>query len=276
MTPTGLRTPTGDRQKIETHNGAVRPAARRGLGVRIAIAAVVVVLVGAVTYEVANRVPATYKSSSELQVTVNGAAGLGQDSIQASNLLTAQLVQLLPTNAVLASPAATLGMSPSALQSAVSVGSVAQENLLQISATGTSPAQAEQRAAAVTRAFQAYMKSSARVQAASYTHILQNAIQNMDTSLAKLENKLTGASGTRSATVIEGQIASIEGQQQTLRSDLAQRQASSAVIQELQSAGAGSKTAPRPGLYAVVALVVAAFVAAQLLTIAERRRRAAF
>jgi capsular polysaccharide biosynthesis protein len=243
---------------------------------RIAAAAVVVVLIGVATYVVSRAVPATYKSSSELRVSVNGSNGLGQDSIQASNELTAQLVQLLPTNAVLAKPAAKLGMSPSALQSSVSVGSVAQENLLQVSATGSSPAQAQQRASTVTNAFLSYMKNDARVQAASYMNVLQGGIKAMGSKLAKLEGQLSGASDTRSATVIEGQIASLQTQEQTLRTDLAQRQASSApVIQQLQAAGDGSKVSPRPALYAIVALVVAAFVAAQVLTLIERRRGAA-
>jgi hypothetical protein len=95
----------------------------------------------------------------------------------------------------------------------------------------------------------------------------------MGSKLAKLEGQLSSAADTRAATVIEGQIASLQTQEQTLRTDLAQRQASSApVIQQLQAAGDGSKVSPRPALYAIVALVVAAFVAAQVLTLMERRR----
>ncbi len=274
MTPTGVRTPTTKRDQVNTSNGTVPRPQPRGLGLRIAIAAVVVVLIGAVTYAVSGSVPATYKSFSELRVSVNGSTGLGQDSIQASNELTAQLVQLLPTDAVLAKPAAKLGMSPSALQSATSVGSVAQENLLQVSASGSSPAQAQQRAATVTAAFLSYMRHDASLQAASYTHVLQNGIQSMTSRLGKLEGQLNGTSGTRTATVLEGQIASIQSQQQTLQTDLAEREASSApVIQQLQAAAGGSKVSPRPTLYAIVALAVAAFVAAQVLTMIERRRR---
>ena len=275
MTPTAVRTPTDERDQLNMTNGRVPPPKARGRALRIAVAFVVVVLAGAVTYAVSNSVPATYKASSELRVSVNGSNGLGQDSIQASNELTAQLVQLLPTNAVLAKPAASLGMTPSALQSAVSVGSVAQENLLQISATGSSPAQARQRASTVTNAFLRYMRNDARVQASSYMNALQGGIKSMSSKLAKLETQLNQASATdtRAATVIEGQIASIQAQEQTLRTDLAQREASSApIIQQLQAAGDGSKVSPRPTLYAIVALIVAAFVAAQVLTLTERRR----
>jgi capsular polysaccharide biosynthesis protein len=274
MTPTGLRTPTDEREQLNTSNGKVPSRKAGGLGLRIAIALVFVVLAGAVTYVVSSRVPATYKSTSELRVSVNGSNGLGQDSIQASNELTAQLVQLLPTNAVLAKPAAKLGMSPSALQSAVSVGSVAQQNLLEISATGSSPAQAQRRAATVSDAFLSYMRNDARVQASSYMQVLQGGIRRMGERQAKLESQLNGVgTDTRAATVLEGQIASIQSQQQTLQTDLAQREASSApVIQPLQAAGAGSKVSPRPVLYAIVALVVAAFVAAQVLTLVQRRR----
>ena len=274
MTPTAVRT-TDERDQLNMTNGRVPPPRARGRALRIAVAFVVVVLAGAVTYAVSSSVPASYKASSELRVSVNGSNGLGQDSIQASNELTAQLVQLLPTNAVLAKPAASLGMTPSALQSAVSVGSVAQENLLQISATGSSPAQARQRASTVTTAFLRYMRNDARVQAASYMNALQGGIQSMSSKLGKLETQLSQASATdtRAATVIEGQIASIQAQEQTLRTDLAQREASSApVIQQLQAAGDGSKVSPRPTLYAIVALIVAAFVAAQVLTLTERRR----
>src|SRR6185437_9559335 len=78
-----------------------------------AAVAVFAVLVAGATYVVSNSISPTYESSAQFRISVNESAGLSQDALLASNSLTAQLVQLLPTDAVLAAPAEQLGMSVS-------------------------------------------------------------------------------------------------------------------------------------------------------------------
>jgi capsular polysaccharide biosynthesis protein len=127
------------------------PPPRPGpVALRVLIAIVFALVIAAATFGVSSAISPTYGSSTQLLVNVNEANGLGVDAISAANQLTAQYVQLVPTDAVLAAPAAKLGMSVGDLRNAISAGSVSQQNLLQINAQGPSASAAQQRAATVS------------------------------------------------------------------------------------------------------------------------------
>jgi capsular polysaccharide biosynthesis protein len=259
--------------ELATLPRSIRPSRTRSTVLRAVIATLLAVVVAIATYFIASGVTATYQSSSQLRVIVNEATGLGSDSITASNQLTAQLVQLVPTDAILTPPAATLGMSVSSLRSNISAGSVAQQNLLQITADGPSAGGAQQRAALVTRYFVSYVTQDAHRQLGIYVTNLSKQLQSVNNTYARLAARLRTAHGNHAA-VLQGELGSIVQQQQSLRTQITQRaSAGLPVIQTVQAAGAGSKVSPRPVLYAIVALVVAAFIAAQVVVLAERRRR---
>lgn len=254
---------------------APKPPPLSRFSVRFGLVAAFAVIVAVVTYAVSSAAPAAYKASSEVRVSVNENNGLSQDSLQAANLATAQDVQLIPTDAVLAGPAAKLGTTPSALSGVISVGSVAQQNLVQISGSGSTPAQAQQRAAEVTAGFMQFTARDAKSQLSSYQKTLGGGIGTMTTGIDKLAKQLANARGSR-ATVLQTQIGSLSAEQQALRTQLATRQATGIPsVQLVEPAGLGNKVSPKPALYSVVALLVAAFVGAQLLALTERKRRAA-
>jgi capsular polysaccharide biosynthesis protein len=235
----------------------------RWLGALIAV--IVAVAAGALTYVISNAVPATYKASTQVQVTVNEASGLGQDSVLAGNQLTAQLAQLLPTDAVLSRPAAALEISTAKLRSALSVGSVAQQNILQVSTTASSKSTAELRATAVTAGLLAYMSRTARAQQHAYRQAVAGAVGAMNRQLAGLagrRGKLTSAQ----LGVIQGEAGAIAGQAQSLATSIP-------VLQVIQPATTANKVTPKPLLYAIVALLVVGFVALQLATMRERPAR---
>lgn len=240
---------------------------------RLAFAVVVALAAGVLTYAISTAIPGTYRASTQLRVTVDGANGLGQDSVLAGNQLTAQLAQVAPTDAVLAAPAAQLGMSPSTLRSNLSVGTVAQQNILQISANGSSRVEAEQRATAVTAALLAFLGRDARTQLGSYHHLVTGVIRSMNAQISKL----SGARGKLAPAqlgVIQGEAGAIAAQAQSLRAQFAQHTAAAVpMIQQVQSATSASKVTPKPLLYAIVALLVVGFVAVQLISIGERRAR---
>jgi capsular polysaccharide biosynthesis protein len=198
---------------------------------------------------------------------------LGQDSVLGANQLTAQLVQLTPSDVVLAVPAAQLGLSTSALRGALSVGTVAQQNILQISTTAGSGADAQARANAVTRAVLAYVVDSSRLQQAAYARSVQGVINDMGRTLGRLsasQGKLTPAQ----LGVIQGEAGAIAGQDQALRGQLAQRVAASTpVVKEISAATSASKVSPRPVLYAIVAFLVVGVVAVQIVNAGAWRPR---
>jgi capsular polysaccharide biosynthesis protein len=249
----------------------VAPPRGRGRWVGALVAVAVALAAGVLTYVVSSAISATYKSSTQVQVTVNEPNGLGQDSVLAGNQLTAQLAQLLPTDAVLSRPASVLGLSTSKLRSALSVGSVAQQNILQISTTASSQSAAEARATAVTAGLLAYVARDARARARTYRHSATGAIAAMEaqlTALAGRQGKLTPAQ----LGVIQGEAGAIAGQAQSLTAQQAERAASSIpVLQVIQPASTATKVTPKPLLYAIVALLVVGFVALQLVALRERR-----
>lgn len=249
----------------------VAPPRQRGRWAGALIALVVAVAAGVLTYVISSAVSATYKSSTQVQVTVNEPNGLGQDSVLAGNQLTAQLAQLLPTDAVLSRPAIVLGLSTSKLRSALSVGSVAQQNILQISTTASSPSAAEARATAVTAGLLAYMARDTRSQVRAYRRSVTGAIAAMEAQLSALagrQGKLTPAQ----LGVIQGEAGAIAGQAQSLTAQQAERAASSVpVLEVIQPASTAAKVTPKPLLYAIVALLVVGFVALQLVAMRERR-----
>lgn len=254
--------------------GQRKPRRPRGRRFDVAIVLLIACGVSLATYAISSGLSPTYRSSTQLSVQVAEASGLGSDSLLASNELTQQLVQLVPTQAVLAKPAQQLGMSVAALRASISAGSVAQQNLLQITAEAPSAAQAQTRASTVTRDFAAYLAKDTKHQIAAYANGLSAELAAVNNSYARLARQLQSTTGSQ-ANVIQGELGSLASQQQSLRNQVTNR-ASAGVpsVQLVQDAGAGSQVAPKPTLYAIVAFVVAAFVATQLLALSERRRRA--
>lgn len=243
--------------------------------VRILIVAVFAVAVGAATYFVSGAISPTYRSSTQLLVNVNESTGLGLDSVSAANQLTAQYVQLVPTDAVLARPAAQLGLSVSDLRNDISAGTVAQENLLQINANGPSASTAQQRAAIVTTDFMSFVARDNRRQLQAYISAVSAQLRSLDNDYAQLAARLRKASAAKAA-YIQGELGTLASQQQSLQNQVTQRATAGVpIIQLVRPAGSGSRVAPHPALYAVVGFLVAAFVGAELAIWDYRRRRSA-
>jgi hypothetical protein len=249
------------------------PRQGRKVALRVLIVIAFALAAAGVTYAVSSAISPTYGSSTQLLVNVNEANGLGVDAISAANQLTAQYVQLVPTDAVLGAPATKLGMSVGDLRNAISAGTVSQENLLQINAEGPSASAAEQRAATVTSDFMSYVTRTNTAQLHSYISTMSTQLQAVNNDYAQLAARLRRARGAQ-AGYIQGELGALATQQQSLQSQLTQR-ASAGVpqVQLVRSAGDGTRVAPRPTLYAVVALLVAGFIAAQAVAWDYRRRR---
>lgn len=240
------------------------PAPRSRIWLRLAVALVVALLAAGLTFVISDSVSATYRASTQLQIAVAGQNGLGQDAVQGANQLTAQLVQVGPSDAVLSGPASALGMSTSDLRGVLSFGAQAQQNILQISATAGSKAQAQARAAAVTAALVAYVGTTSRRQLQAYTDSVQGVLTGMGTALGRL-NAAKGKLTPAQLGVIQGEAGAIASQDQALRAQLAQRAAATTpIVTQVSGASSASKVSPQPVLYTIVAFLVVGFIALQL------------
>jgi hypothetical protein len=243
------------------------------IALRVLIVIVFALAAAGVTYGISSAISPTYGSSTQLLVNVNEANGLGVDAVSAANELTAQYVQLVPTNAVLAAPAAKLGMSVTDLRNNISAGTVSQENLLQINANGPSASAAQQRAAVVTSDLVSFLERTNTAQLHTYIGTLSAQLRALDNDYAQLARRLTRARGAQAA-YLQGELGALASQQQSLQSQVTQRAtAGVSQIQLVRPAGRGARVAPQPTLYAIVALLVAGFVAAQAVAWDHRRRR---
>lgn len=251
----------------------VDPAGAR-TWLRLGLALIVAALVALVTYLISNSVSATYRASTQLQISIAGQNGLGQDAVQGANQLTAQLVQVAPSDLVLDDPATRLGMTTSALRAALSVGAQAQQNILQISTTAGSRGDAQARATAVTDALRTYVADSGRRQLQAYTDSLQGVLSDMESHLGRL-GAARGKLSPAQLGVIQGEAGALASQDQALRAQIAQRAAASTpIVTQISQATSASKVAPRPLLYAIVAFLVVGFIALQIAYAGSFRPRA--
>jgi uncharacterized protein involved in exopolysaccharide biosynthesis len=245
------------------------------LGRLVLIVVAFALAVALVTYGISSAISPTYRSSTQLLVNVNEANGLGVDAITAANDLTAQYVQLVPTDAVLATPAAKLGMSVGDLRNDISAGTVSQENLLQINADGPSASAAQHRADTVSSDFMSFLAHTNSTQLHSYVSALSRQLQSVNNDYAQLAARLQNARGAQAA-YIQGELGALSAQQQSLQSQVTQHATAGVpMIQLVHPASRGGRGAPQPALYALVALLVAGFLAAQAAAWDYRRRRSA-
>ena len=198
--------------------------------------ALIAVTAAAITFGISHLVPATYSSSATIRVSgqpVNGVLS----AVTASNQLAKQYAEIVDSPAVLSAAADTLHTSTSTLRSSVSAGTVNDQNLVSISADGSSPSVAARRADVVARSFIGYIRHA-------------NARQAL--SVAR------GLNGGR-ATDLSSQAA-----------DAAV--AAQPSVESVGPAGVGAKVSPKPVLYSLIAFAVAALIAAQAFVVVRSRR----
>jgi capsular polysaccharide biosynthesis protein len=228
------------------------------------------------TYAVSKAVPAQYSSSGTVAVNVSG-ADASQTSIAANNLAS-QYAQLVTAQGVL--QRATRILSPADdqnLSTAVTGGTISDQNIVQVQATGTTPGQAERRAAAVANALISYVTQTVSQSNNAYARSAEGRLAPLDTEIRHLTNQLAKEP---TSPVNSGHYLAI---QQTLSTLIAQRSASIATIAQnasgsqptlsvLSTPGAGGQTAPKPTLYAAVAFLVALIVVSQAFIYLSPRR----
>ena len=225
-------------------------------------------------------IPPTYQASATIRVAAQAGQGNAQDAVQASNDLAGQYAQLVNSSPIIKAASARANVAPSALVSSISAGTVADQNLIKIDANARNPAVAVRRANAVASAAAVYIRKVNESQAGSYGQSVRRLLAPIDRDIAKARREVDAADTrsrghSSSAAVASRQavLASLLAQRQQVLASVAQSTAGSQPsVQVFARADAGSKTWPKPVLYAVVAFVVVALAAAQIAAFAARRR----
>ncbi|MDX6647625.1 MAG: hypothetical protein QOK40_3352 [Miltoncostaeaceae bacterium] len=274
-------------KRARLHNGGPREPVSRGALIwrakRLILA--VAAVCGVLTLVVSMLVPATYSSSATVRVSFPPALGGLRDTVLASNDLASQYAQLVTSTPVVDDAARRLGISSSNLRGAISAGTVADQNLISLSAQGSSAAEAGGRSNALADAFTRYLAQANARQTAAYATVVSKRLlplqRQIDAAQARMARAARGfaaaGQGAReaaNATFASQQslLATLQGQRQQLLSGLAQAAAGAQPSVEIVTvAGPGDKVQPRPVLYAVLALVLGGLVTAQIVVLAHRR-----
>jgi len=231
-------------------------------------------LVAVITFAISKTVPATYSSSSKVAVLVSG-TDINDTTLGADNLAS-QYAQMVGATPVLAAADKLLPGSDPIPSSAISGGSVGAENLIEIQATAGSAALAQARAAAVTGAFINYIPSQVDSQAASYQTSSTAQLKPLDTQIAHTQAALdsAGPASTPKSLALEQTLDALIAQRAAALSSIAQTAvAGRPTVALVSDAGAGSQTAPRPTLYAMVAFIIALLVIARSVVYFSGRRQ---
>jgi len=222
------------------------------------------VLVAIITFALSEAVPATYSSQSKVALLVSG-TDINDTTLGADNLAS-QYAQMVSATPVLLAASKLLRRSDAIPSSAISAGSVGAENLIAIQATADSAALAQARAAAVTGAFINYISTQVDSQASSYQRTSTAQLRPLNAQIAQTQAALDSAppASTPKSLALEETLNALIAQRAAALSSIAQTAVAGRPTATLVSdAGAGSKTAPRPALYALVAFIVGLLVIAR-------------
>jgi hypothetical protein len=229
------------------------------------------VVAGAV-YLISNRVAARYQSSATVRVSVQATSGISDPAVTAANDLASQDAQLASSAPVLRGAAARLHVARSTLEGTVTAGTIAAQNLVRISTTGSSPTQAQRRATAVARSFVSYIDRIDARQVGSYEAAVTSKLRPLAHEIATARKRLlsTNAETQRNATVL---LSGLLSQQQTVLSSVAQASAAAQPSLQLVASGSvGTKISPKPSLYAGIGLLATLLILGRFLYVIGMRR----
>jgi capsular polysaccharide biosynthesis protein len=240
-----------------------------------------VVVMGAAVYVISGATSPVYTSSATIGITAASTpGGNAQDVALASNDIAAQDAQLVKDDGVLTKASKALGVSVSTLSSHVSAGTLASQNIVQITVQSSHPALAQRWAHGIALAFQSYVLEKAQASSTS----LQNSVEvqaaplNQQISLLQLAISAASSAAPGSAAFVvlqsdESQLTGLVASRAALTESTALAIASQHPnVDILQSGTAPSKISPRPLFYGSLAALATLFVAAQLAIVAARRR----
>lgn len=247
----------------EIGTGGRRPIAKRVIA-GVLVVLVVGVALAAVVYAVSGTISPTYSSSSTMIVNVNGGSGITDVSVSAANDLASQYAQLANSAPVTHRAEKALGVPAGSLDGKLAGSTVSAQNIIKVTATAGAAAAAQARANAAADALVNYVTAINAKQATKYAAAVTFRLKPIDKQIAAVERRIShgSADARRNASVV---LANLVTQRQQVQSTIAQNAAGSQPnLQKVTPATGGSKTSPKPGLYALVALIIVLLIGGRI------------
>lgn len=238
------------------------------------------VVVALLVYLISSIVPSVYSSSATVSVTAASTpGGSAEDVALASNDLAAQDAQLVQTDSVLDAAAKTLGVPASTLAGHLSAGTVAAQNLIQITVQASSAEKAQRSSQAVAVAFQRSLVQRAQVSAFALQASVNTQSASLSQQIANLQQSIAANQGAAPGTLQLAEVESQENQLTNLMESRATLTANTAIavaseqpdVNVVVSGTPATKVSPRPFFYALIAGLLALLVGCQLAVVARRR-----
>jgi hypothetical protein len=235
----------------------------------IVVCAVVSITAAAVAYAIGTSLHRVYQSSGTIRVGVPTQGGIDDPVVLAENDIATQDAQLVGSDPVKLLAARSLGASPGSLDGKLSGSTVGAQNLIQVTASAGSRAQAEARARAGVQALGQYLSRLTTQQNSEYLSALQRGLGGGTTRAATPSGTTLGAADRRQLAINDA------GQRdQLLAQGIHDASGNKPSFQVVDAGTSAELTSPQPKLYALVALVVALIVAGRVAFVVARRRRA--
>jgi capsular polysaccharide biosynthesis protein len=247
----------------------------------------VTVAVALAVFGVSHVVTPTYSSSETVQIIASQTpGGSPSDVASASNTLAAQDAQIVKSDAVLAPAAASLHVSTSELSEHISAGTVASQNLVQITAQSSDADEAKAWPGAVATSLKAVIQANAASQVATVEDNGRRQLAAVQAQISTLvattraEADPPPAEGSAAYLQYEANLNTLTGLYEsrgTVDADLAlETSAAEPQIVPLSTATAPTELSPKPSLYTGIAAAAAFLIACQIaISVARRRIREA-
>jgi capsular polysaccharide biosynthesis protein len=235
---------------------------------------VVSAVIGGIAYGVGKQLPATYQSSGQIRIALASQGGISDPVVTAANDIATQYAQLASSVPVATLAAKSLGVPVRQIQGKITGGTVGAQNLVQVTASASSAADATNRARAASEALQAYVTRLNAQASVQYTARVQRSLGVIDQEITTLTDRIRTDSATQQSTDT-ALIESLNGQRDQLFGQVVRDAASNQpTLQVVTPASSASQTSPKPKLYALVALVVALIISGRVAYVLGRRARA--
>jgi capsular polysaccharide biosynthesis protein len=224
-------------------------------------------LVALATYGISRSVPATYSSSADVVVLVNGTDV--NDTTLGANNLADQYAQIVASGQVLSIADQLLKAPAGAIPTtAITGAAVGAQNEVSITATAASANLAQRRAAVVTGAFIKYVTQLVANQAATYARTSTARLAPVNAEIANTQRELEKPGVTPTSTkgiILQQSLATLLSEKSAGVANIAETAESGLPSFRLDSsAGPGAQIAPKPTLYAAVGFVVALLLLTRL------------
>jgi capsular polysaccharide biosynthesis protein len=223
-------------------------------------------LAAAIAYGVGNQLHAVYQASGTIRIAIPSQNGISDPNVTAANDLATQYAQLVSSDQVKTQTAQALSVAPNTLNGKLSGGTIAAQNLIQVTASGDSAAQAHDRATAAVVVVQNFLASVTAQQNGQYLATVRKAL-GKPPRVSAPPNSPPGAAA-------QAALSQATARQQVIDQTARDAAGNQPDFQVVDAAGSATQTSPKPKLYALVAFVVALLIAGRLAFVLSRPARA--